>query len=103
MLRRGALSRRCSWVHLQPRRSEIEKEQCRHHEGKKHSENHRFYFRLARPFGLKRVPRFEEDIQRPIHYSQVQSLFHPGFERSENRIGGHWIIYFQDRKSVVLG
>src|SRR5450432_2967221 len=96
MFRRGALSRRCSWVHLQPRRSEIEKEECRHDEGKKHSENYGFHLRLARPFGLERVPGFEEDIQRPIHHSEVQPLFHPGFERSEDRIGCHWIICFHD-------
>src|ERR1035438_9085535 len=94
MFRRGALSRRCSWVHLQPRRSEVEKEECRHHEAKEHSENYGFHLRLSRRLGLKRFPGFEEDIQRPIHHSEVQPLFHPGFESSEDRIGCHWIIYF---------
>ena len=81
-------------MHLQPRRGEIEEQECRNYEAKEHSENQGFHLRLAPPFGLKRVPGFEEDIQRPIHHSEVQSLFHPGFERSENRIGCHWIIYF---------
>ena len=81
-------------MHLQPRRGEIEEQECRNYEAEEHSENHGFHLRLARPFGLKRVPGFEEDIQRSIHHSEIQSLFHPGFERSEDRIGCHWIIYF---------
>ena len=63
------------------------------HEGKEHSENHGFHLRLATSFGLERVFGFEKDIQRPVHHAEVQSLFHPGFERSEDLIGGHWIIH----------
>ena len=43
--------------------------------------------------GSKGISRFEEDIQRPVHHSKVQPLFHPGFERSEHLAGCHRIIH----------
>ena len=50
-------------------------------------------FGLRCSFGLKWVSGFEEDIQRPVHHSEVRPLFHPGFERSEDLVGRHRIIH----------
>ena len=52
-----------------------------------------FHFWLACSLRAQKGFWFEEDIQRPIHHTEVRSLFHPGFERSEDLIGGHWIVY----------
>src|SRR5260370_32497097 len=89
VLRQGELSRRRSWVYLQPRCGEVEEQECRRHNGKEHPEYYGLPLRLACSLWLEWISRFEKNIQRAVHHSKILALFHSGFERSEHLAGGH--------------